>query len=86
MIDLSSLVKPAARSFVVAPRLPDPPKERFGRNPFDWASDITVDCNAPGCGWHAMGPRALMRKAVADHRAMYHSQDTNVILLNQPRQ
>ncbi len=75
-----------ARNLVVAHRLPPPPKEHTG-NPFTTIGDIVVDCDVPGCGWHAMGPRAQVKKAIDAHRRAEHmsSQDPFVVLLNHPR-
>lgn len=72
------------RRIVVAPRLPDPPKMRTG-NPWTSSGDIVADCEA--CGYHAMGPRALVKKALDDHWRQHHASSTDpvVVLLNQPR-
>jgi hypothetical protein len=72
-----------ARELVVAPRLPAFPKAHTG-NPFTTVGDVVADCEL--CGYHAMGPRADVRRAMDTHRAMYHSTETSVVLLNQPRQ
>lgn len=45
-----TLVKPHARSLVVAPRLPEMPKG----HPFQGQHDIVLDCDL--CGWNYMGP------------------------------
>jgi hypothetical protein len=71
---------------VIATRMPDKPKQRVGGTPFDQDGDIVVDCDQPGCGWHAMGPRKLIKKAMDEHQRMYHAEQGSVILLNQPKQ
>lgn len=74
-----------AMELIVAPRMPERPKSHTG-NPFTTEGDIVADCAKPGCGWHAMGPRALIREAIRNHLAMCHSQEIGQVLLNQPRQ
>lgn len=74
-----------ARELIVAPRLPDRPKEHTG-NPFTTDGDLIVDCAVPHCSWHAMGPRALVKLAMDEHRRMFHSNQIGVVLLNQPGQ
>lgn len=78
------LERPAARSLVLANRLPAPPKNHTG-DPFTTIGDVVADCDVPGCGWHAMGARADVKKAIGEHRQMYHSTTPMVILLNHPR-
>lgn len=78
------LVKPAARSLVVAARLPAKPKNRTN-DPFTADGDMVVDCSVAGCGWHAIGPRTDMKKAINAHHRMFHSQEVVVTLLNNPR-
>lgn len=75
-----------AREVIVAPRLPAKPPGETYKTPFDAEGDIVVDCDVDGCGWHAMGPRSLMGKAVKAHHQMYHPDQIGVVLLNQPRQ
>ena len=65
------IVKPAARSLVVAPRLPDPPQG----HPFQGDWDVVINCGVPGCGWNAMGRSRLMDKARKDHYRQYHATD-----------
>ena len=81
-----AILKPPARSLVVAPRLPAFPKEHTG-NPFTSDGDVVVDCDVDGCGYHAMGPRPLMKKALDDHHRQCHAsaQAPLVTLLNHPR-
>ena len=76
-----------ARSLIVAPRLPPPPTSRRG-NPFDADGDAVIDCDVPGCGWHAMGPRLELGKAYAEHYRQHHAsaQEIGVVLINRPRQ
>ena len=75
-----------ARSIIVAPRLPDPPKNMTG-NPFTAEGDIMVDCAQPGCGWHAMGERSRVKLAWQEHYRAHHGSDrvAGVLLINQPR-
>lgn len=76
-----------ARELILAPRLPSTPKTHTG-NPFTTLGDVVLDCDVPGCGWHAMGPRAVVKKAWDDHYRQFHgtNQATGVVLLNQPKQ
>lgn len=74
-----------ARSIIVAPRLPDRPKEHTG-NPFTSEGLMTADCMVDGCTYHAVGPRADVKKAVDAHHKLYHSEQIGVVLLNQPGQ
>lgn len=74
-----------ARSLIVAPRLPPKPLVHTG-NPFTSLGDVVADCAAEGCGYHVMGPRDVVKKAIDLHHAMYHSEETVVVLLNQPQQ
>lgn len=74
-----------ARELIVAPRIPPPPKNHTG-DPFTSDGDIVADCAIDGCGYHVMGPRADVKKAMNEHHKLYHSQETGVVLLNQPRQ
>jgi predicted small metal-binding protein len=76
-----------ARELVIAPRLPPPPKH-YGANPFATIADAVIDCDVPGCGWHAMGPRADLKKAFDEHYKQCHGADREiaVVLINQPRQ
>lgn len=82
--DLTPL-KPKARSLIVAPRLPEKPKE-YGFSPFTSEGDMVADCAIPGCGYHVMGSRGNVKKALDEHRKMFHSDEIGVVLLNQPRQ
>jgi len=81
---MSTPVLAPARSIVVAPRLPDPPKERTG-NPWTSDGDVVVDCEA--CGYHAWGPRAEVKKALDLHKRLHHASSSEplVVLINQPR-
>lgn len=81
-----ALVKPAARSLILANRLPDPPKNR-GAHVFAGDGDIVIDCTVPGCGWHAMGSRVEIGKARADHYRQFHAsaQVAGVFRINDPR-
>lgn len=74
------------RLVTVAPRLPARPKHETG-DPFTADGDMVVDCGEPGCGWHAMGPRTLLKKAWQEHYRQWHgsAQTTGVVLLNHPR-
>jgi hypothetical protein len=78
-----------ARELVVAARLPEFPKVHTG-HPFTAVGDIVADCDGKidgkPCGWHAMGERALVKKAYDEHRKLYHSTEIGVVLLNRPRQ
>ncbi len=83
-------VKAPARSVIVAPRLPVRPKNHTG-NPFTTDADIVADCDTllddgTKCGYHVMGPRAEVKKALDMHHRMYHPQSIGVVLLNQARQ
>jgi hypothetical protein len=80
---MSVLVKPAARSLIVAPRLPAMPKG----HPFAGQDDVVLDCDVPGCGWHAMGPGTLMDEARKAHYREYHAsaQVAGVFRINHPR-
>lgn len=80
----SRIVVPA-RGLIVAPRLPDKPKQHTG-NPFTSEGDVVVDCAVEGCGWHAMGPRAEVKRAIDAHHQMHHSQEVAVVHLNRPHQ
>ncbi len=86
---LEPKAKTPAREIVIVPRLPDRPKT-YGLSPWSTDADVTADCdgtiNGKPCGWHAMGPRAQVKKAYDEHRRMFHSDDIGVVLLNQPRQ
>lgn len=75
----------AARSLVIAPRMPPAPREHTG-NPFTAGGDIVLDCTEEGCGWHWMGPRSVAQQAYSRHKAEYHSEAIGVVLLNQARQ
>lgn len=79
--------KIAARSLIVAPRLPELPKEYSG-NPFTSDGWIVADCNVPGCSWHACGERPHVGAAWREHYRQFHAsaQETGVVLLNNPRQ
>ncbi len=81
--------KTPAREIVVAPRMPERPKT-YGLSPWTTDADAVVDCDGTidgrRCGWHAMGPRATVKKAYDEHRRMFHSDEVGVLLLNQPRQ
>ncbi len=81
---MSVLVKPAARSIVVAPRLPDPPVG----HPFQGDGDIVLDCGVPGCGWHAMGPQKIMDVRRKEHYRQYHAADNvgGLFRINDPRE
>lgn len=74
-----------ARELIVAPRLPAPSRHHTG-NPFTSEGDVLADCATDGCGYHAMGARPDVKRAMDAHRAMYHSTAVGVVLLNQPRQ
>jgi hypothetical protein len=74
-----------ARGLIVAPRLPEKPKDHTG-NPFTSDGDITADCAVEGCGWHAMGPRSVMKQVIDRHHKLFHSESIGVVLLNQARQ
>jgi len=80
------LVKPPARSLIVAHRMPNPPKSRTS-SPFTADGDMVIDCDVPGCGWHAMGPRPEMGKAQAEHYRQFHAsaQVAGVFRINNPR-
>lgn len=47
---------------------------------------MTADCMVDGCTYHAVGPRADVKKAVDAHHKLYHSEQIGVVLLNQPGQ
>lgn len=74
-----------AREIIVAPRLPKFPTQYTG-NPFTSAGDVVADCGIPRCGYHVMGPRDQVKKAMDEHHRLFHSEETGVVLLNQPRQ
>lgn len=80
----SSPVLRPARSLVVAPRLPDRPKEYRGLAESD--GDIVADCTVDGCGYHVMGARADVKAALDHHHRLYHPEETVVVLLNTPSQ
>lgn len=75
----------APARILVAPRLPDRPKQHTG-NPFTSEGDIVADCATDDCGYHAMGPRAEVKKALDQHHRLFHSESIGVVLLNQARQ
>lgn len=77
-----------ARGLVVAPRIPALKPSEYTGKPFTSVGDIVVDCDIPGCGWHAMGPRADVKKAIDEHHKMYHASDSEVriIMINRARQ
>ena len=79
-------IRRPARSLITAARLPDPPKLRTG-NPFEADGDVVVDCDVPGCGWHAMGARPLVKRAWDEHYRAHHGSDrvAGVLLINNPR-
>jgi predicted small metal-binding protein len=74
-----------AGTLIVAPRMPPPAKAQSG-TPFETLGDVVVDCGETGCGWHAMGSRADVKKAWDDHYRQYHSMQTGVVLINHPQQ
>lgn len=74
-----------ARSLIVAPRLPAKPNLHTG-NPFTTVGDVVADCGADGCGYHVMGPRDQVKKAMDAHRRLNHSEETFTVLLNHPRE
>lgn len=76
-----------AGGLIVTPRMPALPKVRTG-HPFTTVADVVADCGAEGCGWHAMGQRADVKKAWDEHYRIFHgtAQVTGVVLLNQPKQ
>lgn len=74
-----------ARSIIVAPRLPSLNAATYNGNPFTSEGDVYAECGTDGCGYKAMGARADVKLAMDAHRKMYHSQETNVVLLNHPR-
>lgn len=84
---MKTAIKLPARSVVVAPRLPLRPRAHTG-DPFTSDGDIVLDCDVAGCGWHAMGPRLLMRAAFQEHYRQFHSatQEPVVVLLNSIKQ
>ena len=73
-----------AREIVIAHRVPAPPKERHGVSPFEEIGDMVVDCDMPGCGWHAQGTRANVKLALEEHRRMFHTGEILVVKLNNP--
>jgi hypothetical protein len=81
--------RPKARSLLTEARLPVFPRLHTG-DPFTSVGDVVLDCDGTvggrRCGWHAMGPRADVKKAYDEHRKLYHSIDIGVVLLNRPRQ
>jgi len=79
---MKSPLKRPALEIVTALRLPKI-GQRFGPGVFDAEGDVVVDC---ACGWHAMGPRFEMQKAVQDHKRQFHSQAQGAIVtrLNTP--
>lgn len=80
-----------AREIIVAPRMPPRSKFHTG-NPFTSEGDIVADCDSiddrtgQKCGWHAMGPRPEVKKAIDEHKRLYHPESIGVILLNTPKQ
>lgn len=74
---------------VVAPRLPVRPREHTG-NVFTTEGDIVATCTncaaEGGKVYQVMGPRDLVKKALDEHRKLFHSQEIGVVLLNQPGQ
>ncbi len=85
-----SLILPKKRpalEIVTAARMPKM-GARTGAGLFDAVGDVVVDCGVPGCGWHAAGPRADVKKAQADHARMFHTQivDPLVTHINLARQ
>ena len=72
-----------ARSLVVAPRLPEMPKG----HPFAGQHDIVLDCDVPGCGWHAMGPADVMDIRRKSHYREFHAsaQVAGVFLINRAK-
>lgn len=87
---LSAQPKRKAREIVIAPRLPERSKFHTG-NPFTSEGDVVVDCDVHDelgrkCGWHAMGPRADVKKAADNHRRVFHPEATGVFILNAPKQ
>jgi hypothetical protein len=91
---MTGLLKPkrrlAARELVVAARLPEFKRDRYTGDPFTSEGDVVLDCDGTidgkPCGWHAMGPRADVKKAYDEHRKQYHQSQIGVVLLNLPRQ
>lgn len=80
-----------AREIVVAPRMPKLNPGNYTGNPFTAEGDVVLDCESRDhegvqCGWHAMGPRADVKRAYDEHRKQYHQEAIGVVLLNQPRQ
>ena len=90
---MSKLIRLPALTTVMAARLPKRGPQ-WALSLFSAVGDMTVDCDVVDeltgkrCGWHAMGPRFDVQKALAEHRRMFHSQATGpiVTLINQPRQ
>lgn len=85
---MSKLIVPGGGGLITAaPRLPPKPTHTTG-NPFDALGDVVADCGVEGCGWHAMGPRPLVKKAWDEHYRQHHAAaaQTGVVLLNHPRQ
>lgn len=80
-------IKLPTNYIVTAPRMPAAPSLKTG-NPFTSVGDIVVDCDAPGCGWHAFGPRADVKKAWNEHYRQWHTSNKEavVLLLNHPKQ
>ena len=68
--------------------MPSFPKFYTG-NPFTSEGDVYAECGVEGCKvyggqpFHTMGPRATVKKIMADHHRLCHVQETAVIKLNQ---
>lgn len=80
-----------ARELIVAPRMPRLNADTYTGNPFTSPGDVVADCDVVDekgnrCGYHVMGPREDVKKAMTDHRNLYHSTTVSVVLLNQPNQ
>lgn len=79
----------AARTLVIAPRMPAPPKHHTG-NPFTSQGDVVAECQTcadlGGKVYCCSGTRAEVKRAMDEHHRTFHPHETGVVLLNAPRQ
>jgi len=80
------LKPPSAGSLIVVPRMPAPVAAHTG-DPFTTPGHAVVDCDVPGCDWHAVGERADVKKAWQEHYRQKHgsAQEVGVLSINHPR-
>jgi len=72
-----------ARNLVISHRLPQFPTH--GGSPFVGEGDIVAKCDiCTDPEFEFQGQREHVKKAIDEHKRMYHSQNTMKIMLNNP--